>query len=176
MRNARLRFRTLLPVVILTAASAPGPAAEPPRTVILVRHAERPGGMSTDEGISEIGRCRAQALARVLADAGVRRIYTSEVSRTQQTAEPLAARLNIRPDVVPAKETARLVSRLKSDKPGGVALVVGHSNTVPDIIKQLGAGTVPPIADDEFDRLFVVTLPRGAPGVVTLHYAGCPTP
>jgi phosphohistidine phosphatase SixA len=166
--------RRILPAVVLLAAGwHSARAADAARTVILVRHTERPGGMSTDEGISDVGRCRAQALDRVLTDANVTRIYTSEVSRTVQTAEPVAARLKLRPQEIPAKETARLVSRLKADPPGGATLVVGHSNTVPEIIGKLGAGKVT-IADDEFDRLFVVFLPAsGKPALVALRYAGC---
>jgi phosphohistidine phosphatase SixA len=171
--GTRSTLRLLLPVLLLAAAGDTLRAADAARTIILVRHTERPGGMTTDEGISEVGRCRAQALDRVLLDAGVKRIYTSEVSRTVQTAQPIAARLNIRPEEIPAKETARLIARLKADPPGGVALVVGHSNTVPEIIEKLGAGKVT-IADDEFDRLFIVVLPAtGKPTLVALRYAGC---
>ena len=52
--------------------------------------------------------------------------------------------------------------------------IVGHSNTVPEIIAGLGAGTVPPIGDAEYDRLFVVTLVDAKSGnVVRLRYYGC---
>jgi hypothetical protein len=51
--------------------------------------------------------------------------------------------------------------------------VVGHSNTLPEIISRLGAGTVQPIGDDDYDRLFVVTVAAGKASVLTLHYAGC---
>jgi broad specificity phosphatase PhoE len=146
-------------------------AADSPQTVILVRHAERAGGMSADVGISEAGRCRAEALARMLADAGVKHIYVSEVARTQQTAQPLANRLAIRSEVVPAKDIDSLVAKVRT---GGVVLVVGHSNTVPEIIRRIGGGAVPPIDDSEYDRMYIVTLTDpNHTAVVTLHYAGC---
>ena len=159
---------------VLLAASSFALAAQPAKTAILVRHAERAGGMSADVGISEAGRCRAEALARMLSDANVKRIFTSEVARTQQTAEPLAAKLHIRPEVVPAKNLEGLVAKLRAGAPDEVALVVGHSDTVPEIVKLLGGGNVPPIGDSEYDRLFIVTLtgPKQAT-VVTLRYAGC---
>jgi phosphohistidine phosphatase SixA len=146
-------------------------AADLPQTVILVRHAERAGGMGADVGISDAGKCRAEALARMLADTGVKHIYVSEVPRTQQAAQPLAKRLGIRPEVVPAKDIDSLVAKVRT---GGVVLGVGHSNTVPEIIKRIGGGMVPPIDDGEFDRMYIVTLtdPNHA-AVVTLHYAGC---
>jgi phosphohistidine phosphatase SixA len=148
-------------------------AAEPVRTVIVVRHAERAGGMGADVGLSEVGQCRAEMLARMLADTGVKHIYTSEVTRTQQTAEPLAKRLTIQPEVVSAKDLDGLLRKLRTGVPGGIALVVGHSNTVPEIIGRLG-GAVPPIGDNEYDRLLIVTLIGGKQTrVVTLHYPGC---
>lgn len=172
MPNGLLRVRPWALPVLLAAWSF-ALAAQPARTVILVRHAERAGGMSADVGISEAGRRRAEALARMLADANVKRIYTSEVARTGQTAEPLASRLHIRPEVVPAKDIEGLVAKLRAGAPDGVVLVVGHSNTLPEIIKLLGGGSVPPIGDSEYDRLFVATLTRpNQATVVTLRYAG----
>jgi phosphohistidine phosphatase SixA len=150
-------------------------AAGAARTVVLVRHAERAGGMSADVGISKQGQCRAEALARMLADAGVNRIFVTEVARTAQTAEPLARKLGIRPEVVPAQDVAGLAAKLRAGPPGGAALVVAHSNTAPKIVHALGAGSVPPIADTEYDRLFVITLSNTKQAsVVALRYPGCP--
>ena len=146
-------------------------AADLPQTVILVRHAERAGGIGADVGISEAGKCRAEALARMLTDAGVKHIYVSEVVRTQQTAQPLASKLRIEPEVVPAKDIDSLVAKVRT---GGVALVVGHSNTVPEIIKRIGGGTMQPIDDGEYDRMYIMTLTdQNQATVVALHYAGC---
>lgn len=142
------------------------------QTIIVVRHAERAGGTAADVGLSEAGQCRAEHLAVMLYDAGITRIYTSEVARTQQTAAPLAAKLHLTPETVPAKDTAALLSKLRGGK--GNALVVGHSNTVPEIVKELGAGATTPMADTEFDRMYVVTLmPSNRATVVLLRYPGC---
>ncbi len=149
-------------------------AAEPVRTVILVRHAERAGGTDPSVGISEVGRCRAKVLAGMLADAKVQGIYTSEVARTQQTAEPLAQKLGIRPEVVPAKDIDILAAKLRASAAGATLLVVGHSNTVPVIVERLSRETQPPIGETEYDRLFVVTLiGANQVKVVTLRYPGC---
>jgi phosphohistidine phosphatase SixA len=145
--------------------------AESAQTVILVRHAERAGGMAPEVGLSKAGRCRAQVLTGMLADAGVTHIFTSDVVRTQQTAEPLAKKLGLRPEAVAGKDYDTLIGKLRVA--GGVTLVVGHSNTLPEIISRLGAGTVAPIADSDYDRLFVVTITGGQASVVMLHYSGC---
>ena len=155
----------------MVAACSSGFAATAPQTVILVRHAERAGGTEANVGLSDAGRCRAEALARMLTDAGIKHIFVSEVARTQQTAKPLATKLGLTREIIPADDAAALVTRIRK---AGVALVVGHSNTVPDIIKRLGGGTVPPIDDATFDRMFIVTLiDTTHASVVTLHYAGC---
>ena len=161
-----------IPGFALAALLALPLAAAPPATVIVVRHAERAGGMANDVGLSEAGRCRAGVLANMLAGAHVERIYTSEVARTQQTAEPLARKLNVTPQVVPAKDIDALVVKLRAGS--GTALVVGHSNTVPEIVEKLGGGRVAPIADTEFDGMYIVTLagPKEAT-LLMLRYPGC---
>ncbi len=169
-RSAKTRA---LALPVLLAAALSNAAAQPAQTIILVRHAERAGGMVTDVPISEEGRARAAALSDLLADAKISAIFVSEVARTQQTAEPLATRLKIRPEVIPARDIETLVTRLRTGKFAGPVLVVGHSDTIPTIIEQLGAGPAPAIADNQYDRLFIVTLtgPKSAT-LVTLHYPG----
>jgi len=132
-------------------------------TIFVVRHAERsdttagaPAMMATDPDLSEAGRTRAASLAAMLKDANVGAIFVTEFKRTQQTAAPLVKVLGITPVVVPAKDTAALVGRLK--KVGANALVVGHSNTVPAIVTALGVATPVAVADTEYDNLFIVTL------------------
>ena len=143
-------------------------------TVFLVRHAERadsvPGAkpmMASDPDLSEAGRARAASLATILKDAGITGIYTTEFKRTQQTAEPLAKALGLTPTVVKSTDAAALANDLKSSK--GNVLVVGHSNTIPEIVKSLGMTSPVTIADDEFDNLFILTT-GGAPKLIRLHY------
>src|SRR5258708_39148309 len=72
--------------------------AAPPQVtaVIVVRHAEKTGPTG-DVPLSDAGRAGARELARVLAGAGVTAIYDTQYLRTQQTAEPLAESLKIKP-------------------------------------------------------------------------------
>lgn len=163
-------FRTLI-TAILVAASATVASAQ--GTIFLVRHAERADSgpargatMATDPDLSAAGKARAESLSSVLKDAGIKTIYTTEYKRTQQTAAPLAKALGIEPTVVPAREMASLVARLKAGTAN--ALVVGHSNTVGETIGALGGDAVK-IADTEYDNLFVV-LPGEKPTLVRLHY------
>lgn len=163
-------MRTVLAFAVVMSLSIPALAQQ---TIFVVRHAERAdaGGagatmMASDPELSEAGRARAQSLAAALKDAKIAAIYTTEYKRTRQTAEPLASALGIEVTVVPARDTAALVEKLKGE---GNALVVGHSNTVGPIIERLGVAEPVKLGDEDYDNLFVVV--RGEkPTLVRLHF------
>jgi broad specificity phosphatase PhoE len=139
-------------------------------TIILVRHAERAGDMGTDPPLTAQGIQRSESLARLLADAHIQTIFATNTKRTQQTAAPIAEKLHLTPVVLPGQDVPALLERLRSLKPDDVVLVVGHSNTVPQIVSGLG-GETKPIPDTEFNRLLIFTTnPTGKPNVVTLRY------
>ena len=145
-----------------------------PTTIFIVRHAERadvasgsPTTMASDPDLSEAGRLRAESLGNALQDAAITAIYVTEYKRTQQTAAPLAKATGVSVTIVPAKETDALVAKLRSST--GNALVVGHSNTLPEIIKALGVTTPVTVADSAYDNLFVVAL-GSPPRLIHLHY------
>lgn len=140
------------------------------QTVFLVRHAERAdaGGVAQkDPDLSEIGRARANALAATLRDAKISAIFVTEFKRTQETAKPLAEKIRVEATVMKAKETSQLVARLK--QAADRVLVVGHSNTLPEILKALGIATPPVLGENEYDDLFVLER-EPAPHLVRLHY------
>jgi broad specificity phosphatase PhoE len=158
-----------LAVVTLLTVAAPL-AASAQTAVFVVRHAEKVDE-SKDPLLSAKGQARAQALARQLAAAAVKAIYVTEYKRTGLTAAPLAAALGLTPIVVRAGDTPGLVEKIRKDNPADVVLVVGHSNTLPDILKRFGHPDPVEIADDEYDSLFVV-VPRAAlpPAVLRLKF------
>ena len=137
-----------------------GPAAAAAQTlVIAVRHAERAdggagaqpmAGAPADPLLSQAGEARAARLAGLLADSGITAIFTTEFRRTQDTAKPLAAKLGLTPIVVKGTDTADLLARLKSSHANDIVLVVGHSNTLPAIVKGLTGRNVT-IADSQYD-------------------------
>src|SRR5689334_13752118 len=143
--------------------------AEGPTTLFIVRHAEKsaPNG---DLPLSAEGRSRAAKLAALLRDAGVDRIYTTEMMRTRETAEPLASRLRLSAETVPVQDVEALVAKLRALPPGSAALVVHHSGTIPKIVEKLGGGAIQPISEEEYDRLLVVTLEGDAAHLVTLRF------
>lgn len=167
-------------VVRLLAASAlaavfgtAGAAAQ--QAVIVVRHAEK-ADQSSDALLSAEGLIRARALAQLLAASGVTHVVTSEYRRTRETARPLAEMLKLTPETVPARDVPALVARLRALEARATALVVGHSNTIPPILRALGWADPPEIGDGDYDDVFVL-VPRDGqrPSVVRLTY-GRPTP
>ena len=110
-------------------------------------------------------------LVSMLRDADVGRIYTTEMIRTRETAEPLERQLRLKAEAVPVQDVDGLVARLRALPPGSVALVVNHSGTIPKIVDKLGGGIVEPIAEAEYDRLLILTLSGdGRAHVVTLRF------
>ena len=166
-------IKTLTLALALAVMSAGQLFAQP--AIFVVRHAERADGgaasgqmtASPDPDLSDAGRARAESLATILKDAGVKVIYATEFKRTRQTAEPLARALGIEVTIVSSRDTASLLEKLRGATEN--VLVVGHSNTVPDIVKGLGVTTPVSVADDEYDNLFVVT-PAAPQRYFRLHY------
>ncbi len=150
-------------VALLIAAAASSASGQ--EAIYLVRHAER-AGTAADSPLSSAGQARAQSLASWLRDAGITRIYTTDLRRTIQTAAPLATAINVTPTVIAASDTAALVASVRAAGPHDRLLIVGHSNTVPDVIRALGVTAPITIADSEFDNLFVVIPHGGAPPVM----------
>jgi len=155
--------RLVFSFVVLTVALSTATAQS---TVFIVRHAEK-ADVSKDPDLSEAGRARAEALAKMLKDANITAIYTTEFKRTQQTAAPLAKALGITATTVLAKDNAALIAKLRASN--GNALVVGHGDTIPALIKTLGISEPITIAENDYDNLFALVLAEKAQ-LIRLHY------
>jgi broad specificity phosphatase PhoE len=162
-------FRSVVAVFVMASAvavfvaglafGAPPAAPAGKGLFLLVRHAERVQSAMTDDApLTDAGRARAQKLATMLAKAGIDAIYVTRFQRTKDTAQPLADALRITPNV--ESETTELVAKLRQHVDETV-LVVGHSDTVPDVIKAFGGPSVT-IGDDDFGDLFVLVPGTGA--------------
>ena len=163
-----LRAIAVFALLVSTAASAanPAPSATAPfpaapdtsvTTVVVVRHAEKNTDWAgNDPPLSDAGRARAAALAHVLADAHVDAIYATHFLRARATAEPLAALTRDSIEVVDQDHPDALAARIWSHDRGRTVLIVGHSDTVPAIVRSLG-GTMEGLASGQFDAMIVIT-------------------
>jgi phosphohistidine phosphatase SixA len=139
--------------IVLAAVAMPAAAEAAPATVYVMRHLQKAEG--ADPGLTDEGKANAQKLAAMLARARPRAIYVSSTRRAQETAAPLAARLHLTPKVYDPRDTAGLVAQVKAER--GTVLVVGHSNTVPEIVEKLGAPRPGDLGEADFGDLFKVS-------------------
>jgi broad specificity phosphatase PhoE len=144
-------------------------------TVVVVRHAEKALGTIEDPPLSPEGEQRSERLALMFgerAGAGhLDAIYVTNTRRTQQTAAPLAARLHLVPVVLSATEPSATAARLLKEHRGGTVLVVGHSNTIPQLIRELSGKQIEPIRDEDYSEIYVLSVPRfGNASLVRMSY------
>ncbi len=129
-------------------------------TIFLVRHAEKMDS-SRDPELSLPGKARAVRLMELLSNAGIDHIYSTDYIRTRNTAKPLSEKLDIVIDSYRPFEE-EMVETLTKEMDGKQILVVGHSNTIPDLVNRLIDEKVyEQLADDAYSNLFVVTLIDG---------------
>ncbi len=180
MARRQRRRRRRIQVIILYTAIAVGLAwffeSQATTTVLFVRHSEQAAEPADDPGLSEAGRRRATELARQLVDAdvvaGIDAVYATPLRRSVETAKPLAEALGLPVRSYAVSDTEAFLEAVVREHKGKIVLVVGHSNTVPQMIGNMGASKkVPPIADDEFDNLYLVSIPWfGKTKTIRLRY------
>jgi len=180
LERRRKRRRRRVQALIIYTAIAVGLAwffeSQATTTMIFVRHAEKALMPVDDPALSPEGELRAAELARQLVDAdvvaGVDAIYSTPFRRTIETAQPVADALNLEVNEYdPANEEEELGRMLRAHK-GKIILIVGHSNTIPTLIAELGASKlVPPIAEFEYDNIYLVSIPWfGKTKTIRLRY------
>ena len=149
-----------IPLLLITDANAAP-------IVFIVRHTEKANTGGKDPDLSVQGQKRADALAHILKDSQITSVFVTEFKRTQETAAPTARAANVSPTVVPANDIGVLVEKLRALN--GNALVVGHGNTIPDLLKALGIATPVSIPEDEYTEIFAVLI-GNEPQWLRLHY------
>jgi broad specificity phosphatase PhoE len=140
----------LLAIALAGCATAPSQPAAPAWYVM--RHLQKADG--PDPGLSDTGRANAERLVEWFAKDPPRAIYVSATRRARETAAPLAARLGLTPREYDPGDTAGLVARVRAET--GTVLIVGHSNTVPDIVARLGRAPPATLGDEDFGDIFRV--------------------
>jgi broad specificity phosphatase PhoE len=124
-----------------------------------MRHLHTPAGVSDPDLTSE-GQAYAKLLAKWFEKHSPTLVYVSSAKRAQQTVEPLAKRFGLVPIIYDPKDTPGLIRRVRVER--GTVLIVGHSNTVPDIIDQLGGQRPAPIQHPDFADVWLVQSDTGA--------------
>jgi broad specificity phosphatase PhoE len=178
-RKRRRRRRRAQVIVIYTAIAvclAWFFESQATTTITLVRHAEQTSHDEADPSLSEAGKLRVVELTRQLVDAdvvaGIDAIWSTSLKRSVETVQPLAKRLDLLINLYPVDDTEAVLKTILKNHKGKITLVVGHSNTVPEMIANLGASkNVPPIAQNEFDNIYIISIPWfGKTKTIRLRY------
>ena len=143
-------------VMAMTIIPLTSQAGDEAAVVYLVRHAEK-SGAGRDPQLTDAGRQRALSLANLLRDAGITHIYSTDFIRTRDTAAPLASLLDLEIGIYDWQEINALIGSL--NQAGARSLVVGHSNTTPELVELLGGEPGGAIDEaSEHDRLYILTI------------------
>jgi len=165
-RQTRRRRRNQ--IIVLYTAIAIGLAwffeSQATTTIIFFRHAEQTSHDEADPPLSEAGQRRVAELTRQLVDAdvvaGIDAIYSTPYIRSLETARPLADQLDLPINSYAADDTEEILDTILKKHKGKIILVIGHSNTLPVLIANLGASKkVPAIAQNEFDNIYIISIP-----------------
>ena len=165
-RQSRRRRRNQ--IIVLYTAIAIGLAwffeSQATTTIIFFRHAEQTSHDEADPPLSEAGQRRVVELTRQLVDAdvvaGIDAIYSTPYIRSLETARPLADRLDLPINTYSADDTEEILDTILKNHKGKIILVIGHSSTLPVLIANLGASKkVPAIAQNEFDNIYIISIP-----------------
>lgn len=129
-------------------------------TIYLVRHAEKAKDGTRDPNLTEKGKERALALAERLKDEKLTAVYSSNYKRTRQTAQPTASQQGVETTIYDPRSLDKLKANILKKYPeGGTFLIVGHSNTTPNLANLLiGSEMFSAIDESDYDNFYKVEL------------------
>lgn len=158
--------KIIILLVILCAQNAF--AQRETTTIVFLRHAEK-GYIGSDPHLTEKGEAQAACIAEMLSFLDITTVYSSPYNRTRQTAQPIADNFDVEvQEYEPSND--RFIDEVKKKHNGEVIVVVGHSNTIPLYLNAvIGTSDYQPMAEDEYDKIFVVVTTSYSPvEVITL--------
>lgn len=155
-----IHVRVLL-ILLITVVIGSAYATQPDGnyTLYLVRHAEKKAVDGKDPRLTDAGIYRSKRLAKWLQDKDIRKIWSSDYHRTRDTAEPLISKLGLKLKLYDPGDLPAFADELLEDQDN--ALIVGHSNTTPDLTRLLCQCDISDMDESEYDQLFVVSILRG---------------
>jgi phosphohistidine phosphatase SixA len=134
------------------------------QTVYLIRHAEKATTPTNDPILTAIGYARSARLPALFGKTLPAAVISSQFQRAIMTAQPVADAAGVPVTIISiSKDDAASYPKMVLDKicslPNGTTiLVVGHSNSVPEMVSAWTGRPVLPIAETEYDRLFIIRL------------------
>ena len=163
--------RLLGACALLLTLLAPCAALAEPSMIYLIRHGEK-APEEKDPALTPQGTQRARNIAAMLSKTGIAHVFSTPTNRTRQTAQPLAQASGLTVQLYDPKTPQALVAKVKTLT--GPVLVVGHSNTLPELVRLFGGQAGPDIADNEYDRLYQL-IPGPNATVTTVLFTSLPS-
>ncbi len=173
MRMIGIVLALLVPAML--AVTVPAAPARAEGVVFVTRHAEKSLAVAGDAApLLPEGSARARALARLLADAGIHELITTDALRSRQTGAPFAELTGLRPNVMTREGEVAFAAKLREKPDSRDRLIVAHTRNIPRILEALGVpggGQVKLNPDTDYDNLFVVQMyPARPASMVRLRY------
>ncbi|RZJ76301.1 MAG: histidine phosphatase family protein [Flavobacterium sp.] len=154
-------MKNIILVILIVLFGQQAVNAQKTMKVFVVRHAEKVTDDPKDKDplLSEIGALRAVDLMKLLRGEKIDSIFTTDYKRTKLTAFPLADKIGISMKTYNPAEQKVLAKQLITNAKGKKILIVGHSNTVLDVVEAFGAEKpVKELTDDDYDYIFEITI------------------
>jgi phosphohistidine phosphatase SixA len=152
--DRRMKLLALLAILMTAVAGCATANSGTDRpSYYVMRHLHTPAG-ERDPDLTAEGRRQADLLTGRFEGSPPQAIYVSHFKRAQQTAAPLAAWLGLTPIIYDPADSPALISLVRAGPLP--ALIVGHSNTVPDIIEQLGGARPAPLTHEDFGDVWSI--------------------
>ena len=138
-----------LTFVLMSALSVPAMAAD---TVYVMRHLQKATG--DDPALTDEGAMLADEVAGLLGGFGVKTVFATKTKRAIQTGKPLADFAKVPVTIYDPRDVPALVTAVRAVK--GNVLVVGHSNTVPDLVAAFGGAKPAPLSESDYGAIYQV--------------------
>jgi phosphohistidine phosphatase SixA len=160
----------LLPWLTATADDR-APESASTATFVVLRHAEKATDDPRDPTLTEAGQRRAQMIAELLSERELNAVYSSDYRRTRETAAVSAEQFGLATILYdPSEAAGAFADRLQSAHHSGVVLIVGHSNTVPELVAALCRCEVDAIDESEYGDWFEVSTKGGVRRLMQQRY------
>ncbi|MDN3653649.1 histidine phosphatase family protein [Thalassotalea ponticola] len=149
-----LKHRLLLLLTLcLTSATSVSEETLADYQLYLIRHAEKQT-TDIDPALTHCGLQRAKFLARYFSDKQIKTVYTTDYKRTQQTASAISQANELTLQEYDPGKLSELVTRVKNQQQS--AVVVGHSNTTPNLAALIISDDVAPLSEEIYDTIYYI--------------------
>jgi len=163
-----MRIRILIFVLASSfIMTVPAFAGDDSFTLYLVRHAEKQQDGSRDPVLTDIGNQRSAKLASWFSDKNIKDVWSSDYKRTRDTAKPIVSALDLELSLYDPRDLSAFSAKLMANQSS--AVVVGHSNTTPELARLLCDCEIADMDDSEHDRLIIISIRDGKAQAKTLQ-------